>query len=237
MSGKQIRITAGGPYVVSGGVPLDEQVMVDRDDHREYEAGSTFEVGEEYALCRCGHSKNPPFCDGAHNDVSFCGSETASRAPYDRRARIYRGETLDLFDDGRCAFARFCHRRHGSAWSLTEESDIPLLREEAIRAASDCPTGRLVQHDKTDGYREIEPDFKPSISILQDPGRGVSGPLYVKGRIPLIGTDGVPYETRNRYALCRCGVSKEMPFCDAMHVNMGYRDGLEDAKSTGKGRE
>ncbi|MEE3152003.1 MAG: CDGSH iron-sulfur domain-containing protein, partial [Acidobacteriota bacterium] len=26
---------------------------------------------EHYALCRCGHSKNKPFCDGKHKQASF----------------------------------------------------------------------------------------------------------------------------------------------------------------------
>ena len=41
-----------------------------------------------------------------------------------------------------------------------------------------------------------------------------------------VGADGRNYETRNRYALCRCGASRNKPFCDAAHVNTGYQDGL-----------
>ena len=40
--------------------------------------------------------------------------------------------------------------------------------------------------------------------------------------------DGVEYELRNRYALCRCGASRNKPFCDAMHVTVGFEDGLDD---------
>ena len=72
-----------------------------------------------------------------------------------------------------------------------------------------------------------EPDFTPSIALLEDPEEGVSGPLYVRGGIPLIGSDGSMYEMRNRYALCRCGESRNKPFCDAMHVTVGFEDGLD----------
>lgn len=227
MSKKQITVLKDGPYLVEGGIPLDEQNIVKEGHSCVYEEGRTFETEESYALCRCGHTKTPPFCDGSHVAAGFDGTEQASQEPYAKRAEVFRGPTLDLHDDGRCAVARFCHRRAGDAWELTWQSDDPELREEAIRASRDCPTGRLVHYDKTAGYTPIEQQFDPSISILQDPEYGVSGPLYVKGNIPLIGADGVQYELQNRYALCRCGASSNKPFCDAKHIDVRFRDGLD----------
>jgi CDGSH-type Zn-finger protein len=225
---KKITILKHGPYLVEGAVPLDEKIMVTNGHHREYQQGREFKTEESYALCRCGHSENPPFCDGSHASVGFDGAEVASAAPFDKRVELFPGPTLDLFDDNRCAFARFCHREDGEVWTLTEESGDPRLREEAIQASTDCPAGRLVHHDKLDDYREIEPELEPAISILQDPDREVSAPLYVKGGIPLVSAEGFTYERRNRYALCRCGESRNKPFCDASHVNVGYVDGLEE---------
>jgi hypothetical protein len=108
-------------------------------------------------------------------------------------------------------------------WSLTEDAEGEPMRTEAIRAAVDCPAGRLEMRDKKTG-EVIEPPLEPGISILQDPELGVSGPLYVTGGVPLIGADGEPYELRNRYTLCRCGESRRKPFCDAAHVNAEYTD-------------
>jgi CDGSH-type Zn-finger protein len=223
---KKITILKHGPYLVEGGVPLDEKIMVTDGHHRAYQQGKTFKAEESYALCRCGHSQNPPFCDGSHVDAGFDGAEVASTVAFDERVELFEGPTLDLFDDNRCAFARFCHREDGEVWTLTEESDDPRLRDEAIQASTDCPAGRLVHHDKEADYQEIEPDLEPAISILQDPERQVSAPLYVKGGIPLVSAEGFTYETRNRYALCRCGESRNKPFCDASHVSAGYVDGL-----------
>ena len=36
---------------------------------------------ENVALCRCGHSKNKPFCDGMHKQVGFQAAEIGTRPP------------------------------------------------------------------------------------------------------------------------------------------------------------
>ena len=218
----KIKIVKNGPYLVSGNVPLSEKNIVPKGKINEYHPGRQFPQKEEYALCRCGHSKNAPYCDGSHVKVDFDGTETASRASFADRAQLLEGPDLSLLDDNRCAYARFCHREEGSVWELTEESDDPHLRSEAIIAASECPTGRLVAIDR-DGT-EIEPKFDPEIEILQDIEYRVSGPIFVKGNIPIEAEDGFVYEVRNRVALCRCGKSRNKPFCDATHVNANYRD-------------
>lgn len=217
-----IRIIKNGPYIVTGKVPLSEKVIVPKGKGYEYREGRLFPQAEEYALCRCGKTKNPPFCDGAHKLTGFDGTETASRASYLERASVQVGPNLDLLDDERCAFARFCHREEGNVWELTEMSDNPKHREEAIKAASDCPAGRLVAMDKEGNL--VEPEYEPSIEILQDPEKRVSGPLFIKGNIPIESSEGFTYEVRNRVALCRCGESSKKPYCDATHVSIGYSD-------------
>jgi CDGSH-type Zn-finger protein len=39
----------------------------------------------------------------------------------------------------------------------------------------------------------------------------------VRGGIRIQAPDGFVYEVRNRVTLCRCGESKNMPFCDGTH--------------------
>ena len=33
--------------------------------------GNVIESKENFSLCRCGHSKEKPFCDGSHRDAGF----------------------------------------------------------------------------------------------------------------------------------------------------------------------
>lgn len=219
----RIKVMKDGPYLVTGGVPLSEKIIAQKGRSYFYEDGRELKQAETYTLCRCGKTKTPPFCDGAHAHAKFEGTETASRAPFVQRAARYRGQTLDLLDDGRCAFARFCHTERGDAWELIEKSSDPECRRLAIKAATECPAGRLVVVDKATG-EHIEPELEPAIEVLQDPDRGVSCGLFVKGGIPIESSDGETYEVRNRVVLCRCGHSKMKPFCDAMHIDRMYSD-------------
>ena len=59
-----IEITQDGPYRVTGGLPLADSAGADVPRA----AGSS---REHYALCRCGHSQNKPFCSGMHWYVDF----------------------------------------------------------------------------------------------------------------------------------------------------------------------
>lgn len=218
----KIKIIKDGPYIVTGNIPLSEKIIVANGRRKEFKEGQALPQAEEYALCRCGKSKKPPFCDGSHEKFNFDGTETASKAKYEDRAEIMRGPGLSLLDDNRCAYARFCHREEGNVWELIEGSDNPQYRKEAIIAASDCPAGRLVAVEK-DG-QVIEPKYEPAIVIIQDPEEGASGPIFVKGNIPIESADGETYEIRNRVTLCRCGASSNKPFCDARHVSIRYKD-------------
>ena len=56
----EINIIENGPILVKG-----ETIVT--------KGGEKVTVGENYALCRCGKSKNQPMCDGAHKSTNFKG--------------------------------------------------------------------------------------------------------------------------------------------------------------------
>jgi CDGSH-type Zn-finger protein len=226
-SGRKIVVSKDGPYTVSGQIPLSMQIINPNKEGLswDWEAGKTFETKKEYDLCRCGHSKTKPFCDGTHSKIGFDGTETATRKPYVRQAEVFDGPALRLSDaEELCAFARFCDPG-GKIWGLIGQTDDPEARKLVIREANHCPSGRLVVHDKKTG-EEIEQKFPPSIGVVEDPALGCSGPLWVRGGITIESADGTPYEVRSRVALCRCGASVNKPFCNGSHASIKFRDGL-----------
>jgi CDGSH-type Zn-finger protein len=213
-----IKVSKNGPYLVSGGVPLLEKIIKydSKWDTCEWQDGKTYPRQETYALCRCGQSHNKPFCDGTHLKVKFDGTETASHTIYRDQAVLIDGPGLKLTDAKiLCASARFCHRA-GGIWNIIHTSNNPGDKKIAIEEAADCPSGRLVVYDK-ETEKSLEPTLEPSIALIEDPSMNISGPLWIRGGIPITSSDDTSYEIRNRGTLCRCGKSHNKPFCDSSH--------------------
>jgi CDGSH-type Zn-finger protein len=221
---EKIIVSRNGPYLVSGALPLAKAVIINDEsgDAQKWSVTKEFSVPDTYALCRCGQSKNKPFCDGTHARVDFDGSETASREPYSKRAEVESGLGIGLSDvQSLCAGSRFCHRK-GGIWRLLEKSTDPKIRQIIIEEACNCASGRLVAVDRETG-KPLEPVLKKAIHLVEDPKKGLSGPLRVTGGVTVKSQNGRRYETRNRVTLCRCGESKSKPFCDASHVSTRFK--------------
>jgi CDGSH-type Zn-finger protein/truncated hemoglobin YjbI len=66
-----IEVSKDGPYRITGGIPLTDE---NGGDEPRAEGSSR----EHYALCRCGHSQNKPFCSGMHWYVDFKDPQPAA---------------------------------------------------------------------------------------------------------------------------------------------------------------
>lgn len=80
-----------------------------------------------------------------------------------------------------------------------------------------CPTGALhyVRHDG--GPQEPE---RTDVQVQTVP----DGPYYVQGLLEVTTSGGDLIRKDTRIALCRCGKSEHMPFCDNSHRASGFRD-------------
>jgi len=90
-----------------------------------------------------------------------------------------------------------------------------------LRQVHHCPAGRLVAFDKAAGTT-IEESLPVSIGLIEDPVEDCSGPIWLRGGISLMSADGYRYEVRNRMTICRCGASKNKPFCDGSHASIKF---------------
>lgn len=132
-----VTVAYNGPYFVRGELAIEgaPQDM----------AGVRFRA----ALCRCGQSKNKPFCDNSHEQAGFRDSGAV-----------------------------------GDAGPGLPGEGGPL----AIKALKD-------------------------------------GPLQLKGNLTLVASSGQPRWRGTTAYLCRCGQSKNKPFCDGSHKAAGFKDG------------
>lgn len=232
--GKKIIITRDGPYRVEGDVEINiAGIGADANgDSVSWTKGRKYEKGDDPSdsaecvhLCRCGHSRTKPFCDGTHDDAGFCGHERPDNGAYLDRAEVQKGEAVDLLDDpSLCVGARFCDVG-ASVWNYAEQSGDPEKRALAVEEACKCPSGRLTIAE-SDGTL-IEPELPPAISAVQDPINNMRGPLWVQGGIQVEDADGGQYEVRNRVTLCRCGESHNQPYCDGSHYNCEHMRGQD----------
>lgn len=185
--GIYIKITENGPYLVYGKPLIKQEYIAQNEDGDswEYESGQVFTPSDEnepcVALCRCGHSKHPPFCDERHIEVNFIGTETASNEPILNDVQIFEGKRYTLLDnDAYCAFARFCDA-FGQVWNLVTEGS---RRADALalREALSCPAGRLMIKDNETG-RLVEPELKKKSACWKIPPHNAAAPCLSRAAL------------------------------------------------------
>jgi CDGSH-type Zn-finger protein len=223
--GPRIRVVPNGPYRVSGvGLVRMRPATNEDGDRIAWERGSAIDHPEVFDLCRCGASSSHPFCDGSEEAIGFDGTETAKRSPYlDRAFQMEAGPAVLTDDPSICSGAAFCEAFGTDVWSLgQDEGDDPESRELMFAMVRRCPSGRLA-YFLPPGPDPVEEDLPQEIAVVDD------GPYWVRGRIPVEAADGTTYEVRNRMTLCRCGQSRNKPFCDGSHKRVRFREPATEA--------
>lgn len=175
--------------------------------------GEIIETDAVVSFCRCGESKRKPFCDGSHSIKGIDGEKEPDRDPY--KWKDYRGKNITVhFNLGVCSHDGSCIRMLPSVfnincrpWITPDNGDI----EKIIDVIKHCPSGALsftingVKH--TDFHHG-----RLKIKIAR------KGPLEFYGGVMLKDDIGTVPETYDHYTLCRCGHSKNKPFCDGKHL-------------------
>ena len=216
-----VAITEDGPYTVSGDVPLSRVAQVETPfgEPVGWTQEQPLASSGTYELCRCGRSSRKPFCDGTHERIPFDGTETADDGPSAARRKVFPGDGLVMTDDrSLCQHAGFCGDRFTNVWRMSRSTEDPAVRERLIRMVQLCPAGALAYAEGED-VEPIEPELPVSVAAIRD------GPLWVRGGVEVTASDGRTYEVRNRVTLCRCGHSRNKPFCDGTHKDVGFQDG------------
>ncbi len=133
----------------------------------------------------------------------------------------YPGKETDVHWDGRlCIHYGDCGRASGELfiggrqpWCQPDLSTDEDIHDVVLR----CPTGALTA-SFANGTGVQPGDEENQVTVTHN------GPLFVRGLLDIDGlSDDMP-GTRYRAALCRCGASKNKPFCDNSHIEAGFTD-------------
>ena len=176
------------------------------------------ETKSTMALCRCGESSNKPFCDGTHGKIGF--SSSLESGPAKNSNRAYVGEKITVYDNrGLCAHAGVCIRDLASVFRLKQSPwiDPDQASVDDIKAVVDnCPSGALSYSTKDS--QTVSDNSDVTITITPN------GPYKITGEFEMADVEVYDGASKNTRTLCRCGHSKNKPYCDGAHLNSDFQD-------------
>ncbi len=186
--------------------------------HLQNSKGEEISTSKVIALCRCGGSLSKPFCDGTHAEIGFSGDKLAAGSLNKRDN--YIGKNITIHDNrGICSHAGFCTDKLPSVFKLKTEPWIDpdgAEVDEIVNTIRKCPSGALSY--TIDKAEVKEQDREPMIKVSKD------GPYYIAGGIELKDEPMGDGFSEEHYTLCRCGGTKNKPFCDGTHWYIKFRD-------------
>jgi len=178
-------------------------------------SGEALDAKPAMALCRCGGSSRKPYCDGTHAKTGFSSKRESD--PADDVRKTYMGNGIVVYDNrSLCAHAGYCtdglatvFRSGSTPWIDCGGATV----EEIVAAVRKCPSGALSY--SIPGQDMVEPEAEPCIALQKN------GPYFVTGGV-LLNEPWRQGASPGHYTLCRCGQSKNKPFCDGSHWDAGF---------------
>jgi|SRR5215213_1239088 len=135
--------------------------------------------------------------------------------------REYRSDTIAVqWEPEYCIHTANCIRSapavfnpNDRPWVHSDQAPADVIATAVLR----CPTGALHYRRLDGGAQEPVPAITRALPVPD-------GPLFLRGAIDLLDDEGNLLRHDTRMALCRCGESRNKPFCDNTHRRSGFRD-------------
>ncbi len=205
-TGSSIEERDGGPLVVKGLTRLTDQ------------SGTVLESKPVMSLCRCGASKTKPYCDGSHNEIGFDSRCSDNHTPDGLQA--FEGKDITIhYNRLLCSHAGECGMRLKQVFDSSRKPWIVpdnATADEIVSVVKACPSGALT-YSKDGQAPRHEIDESKGISIEKN------GPYRVVG-VPLAPPRLAEGASLEKFVLCRCGASKNKPYCAGSHYDIKWRD-------------
>jgi len=119
-----------------------------------------------------------------------------------------------------CIHAAECVKALPNVYNPNEKPWIKInnaTTEELKSQIEKCPSGALSYYMNEEGNQEAI-SLKTKVEVLEN------GPLLVYGTLSVKDKDGKKEIKNKTTAFCRCGASKNKPYCDGAHIAVNFRD-------------
>lgn len=192
----------------------------------QHRSGAEIKTQPVVALCRCGASKNKPFCDGSHMAAGFNSAPDHKKI---RNNELRYSGTIDgrevtvSYTPVLCSHAGECAKLASAVFNPSEKPWIKPEKgslDDILAVMAACPSGAL-RVSVTEQSPQHLTCGDVEIKIEQH------GPYWVKN-VPLDAEFNGVGASRAKYVLCRCGLSKNKPFCDGSHYDESWRDNQKE---------
>lgn len=196
-SSVNVNVIKNGPLKISG----------DEISARYCGEPISIEPGKAVYICRCGDSSKQPFCDGSHGRNGF-SPEPASATQND--VQIWEGKTIrTVFNSNICMHAANC-----KPLKELRQRELDGDTNAAAQIASvvlSCPSGALTYEAHEGALPAVAK--RPTLDIMEGGEVRVQSGFEINAELP-------DQQATDRATLCRCGLSKNKPWCDASHTNL-----------------
>jgi CDGSH-type Zn-finger protein/uncharacterized Fe-S cluster protein YjdI len=151
----------------------------------------------------------------AANDAQTASTPASAASTVVDGVETAKGRKLELlFEAKRCIHARFCVTGAPNVflanvqgpWIHPDAMEV----ERVVEIAHACPSG-AIRYRRTDGVHD---ETAPPVNLASV---REAGPYAFRGQLQIDGE-----AAGFRATLCRCGASKNKPFCDGSHHEVGF---------------
>lgn len=226
-------VESGRGYVLLGGVNMSKPkitafengpFLIQNIEKLVNWKGEELACTSETYLCRCGGSADKPYCDKTHETNGFV-SENKEKELHNKTIE-YKGKAITIYDDRNiCSHRGYCRVElptvfmKGKPWINPDGDTV----EKIIAICEKCPSGALSYALPESDRKQGAEDEIPTVRLAER-HFGYHGPYDVSGKIEMAGQRSREPESPVKATLCRCGHSKNKPYCDGEHYDHQFED-------------
>ncbi len=142
------------------------------------------------------------------------------------------GEITVYWQPSKCIHSTICYTRLRSVFDPVKRPWVNMngaSTDKIIAIVNDCPTDALTFSWNKD-LKQTETPIKeePKENIEIEPSTRIqimqNGPAIISGDFVIKDITGNKLAKANTIAICRCGHSNNMPFCDGSHNKSGFTE-------------